>query len=220
MEIRMRKCEKICTRIGLLLLSAALFLTVYNLWSDAKAGELTDTVLGQLITEREMTEEKAGSKSPETNLSQSSEETYIPDYILNPEMEMPTEEIDGREYIGVLRIPVLSLELPIISEWNYPSLRVAPCRYSGSAYLNNMVIAAHNYRNNFGRLKNLSPDDEIIFTDMDGNMFRYKVVEFETLSPFAIEDMTDGDWDLTLFTCTVGGQSRVTVRCRLTEDGN
>jgi sortase A len=39
----------------------------------------------------------------------------------------------------------------------------------------------------------------------------------EILSPFAVEEMTSGDWDMTLFTCTVGGQSRVTVRCVLEE---
>ena len=50
-------------------------------------------------------------------------------------------------------------------------------------------------------------------------MFGYEVIELETLSPFAIEEMTGGNWDLTLFTCTVGGQYRVTVRCVLANGG-
>ena len=216
----MSKRGKICTGIGLLLLAAALFLTAYNLWSDAKAGEAADTVLEQLTPELEEAEEKAKISLPALPSGESLEEAYIPDYILNPEMEMPAEEIDGQKYIGVLRIPALSLELPVISEWSYPSLQIAPCRYAGSAYLNNMVIAAHNYYSHFGYLKNLSQGDEVIFTDMDGNVFRYEVAELETLSPFAIEEMTGGDWDLTLFTCTVGGQSRVTVRCEITENEN
>ena len=29
----------------------------------------------------------------------------------------------------------------------------------------------------------------------------------------AIEEMVTGDWDLTLFTCTLSGQTRFTVRC-------
>lgn len=49
--------------------------------------------------------------------------------------------------------------------------------------------------------------------DIDGNVFSYEVVSLETLSTYDVENMTDGDWDLTLFTCTVGGQFRVTVRC-------
>lgn len=210
----MSKQGKIYTGIGLLLLAAALFLTGYNLWSDARANVSANMVLEQLNPD---IQGNTGMSLPTLPSGESLEEAYIPDYILNPEMDMPEEEVDGQEYIGVLKIPVLSLELPIISEWSYPSLRIAPCRYAGSAYLNNMVIAAHNYYSHFGYLKNLSQGDEITFTDVDGNVFRYEVAALETLSPFAIEEMTSGDWDLTLFTCTVGGQSRVTVRCVLAE---
>ena len=60
---------------------------------------------------------------------------------------------------------------------------------------------------------------KLSFTDVDGNMFGYEVIELETLSPFAIEEMTGGNWDLTLFTCTVGGQYRVTIRCVLANGG-
>ncbi len=214
----MTRRNKLYTAIGLLLLAAALFLTAYNLWSDAMAAVSIDVVLEQLRPELEEAEEKAEISLPALPSGESLEEVYIPDYILNPEMEMPEEGIDGQQYIGVLRIPALSLELPVIREWSYPSLQIAPCRYAGSAYLNNMIIAAHNYYSHFGYLKNLSQGDEITFTDMDGNEFRYEVAALETLSPFAIEEMTSGDWDLTLFTCTVGGQSRVTVRCELKEE--
>ena len=146
------------------------------------------------------------------------ERTVIPDYVLSPNMEMPVETINGIDFIGVLRIPALELELPIISEWNYPNLKAAPCRYSGSAYLNNMIICAHNYSSHFGKLKNLSEEDIATFTDMAGNVFIYKMVERETLNPTDIEEMEDGDWDLTLFTCTVGGKTRVTIRFKLDKD--
>ena len=79
------------------------------------------------------------------------------------------------------------------------------------------MIAAHNYSSHFGRLKNLSQGDEVTFTDVDGNVFSYVVAALETLSPYAVEEMTSGGWDLTLFTCTIGGKSRVTVRCETTD---
>lgn len=44
-------------------------------------------------------------------------------------------------------------------------------------------------------------------------MFTYCVAEEEILQPAQTEQMVSGDWDLTLFTCTVGGRSRVTIRC-------
>ena len=81
-----------------------------------------------------------------------------------------------------------------------------------------MIILAHNYSTHFGTLKDLGIGDPVTFTDADGNVFRYEVLELETLMPSAIEKMESGDWDLTLFTCTVGGQSRVTVRCVTQEE--
>ena len=199
----MSKQGKIFTGIGLLLLAAALFLTVYNLRSDAAAGASAAAALEQLAADTP--KEEAAPNLPALPSGESLEEAYIPDYVLNPDMEMPAEEIDGQSYIGVLRIPSFSLELPVIGEWSYPRLNIAPCRYTGSVYLDNMVIAAHNYLTHFGYLKNLSQGDEITFTDTDGNVFRYEVADLETLSPYAVEEMTASGWDLTLFTCTVGG---------------
>ena len=35
----------------------------------------------------------------------------------------------------------------------------------------------------------------------------------ETLEATAVADMVSEEWDLTLFTCDLSGESRVTVRC-------
>ena len=82
--------------------------------------------------------------------------TGSPDYVLNPDMEMPEIQLSGLDNascIGTLKIPALHLELPVLSEWSYPLLRKAPCRYAGSAYKGNLVIAAHNYSSHFGQIK-------------------------------------------------------------------
>lgn len=208
----MSKRGKLCTALGLLLL-AALLLTAYNLWRDAMASMSVDFVLERLspaLSSRQ-------AELPALPSGEDLEEAFIPDYVLNPEMAMPEETVDGRSYIGVLDIPALGLSFPIISEWSYDALQIAPCRYSGSAYLDNLVIAGHNYRSHFASLPQLQPGDSVTFTDMDGNVFSYEVSSLETLSPYAISDMTSGDWDLTLFTCTVGGQSRLAIRCDRTE---
>lgn len=205
----MSKRGKLCTALGLLLLLAALGLTAYNLWLDARASMSVDVVLERLTP----TLSSRQSELPPLSSGEALEEAFVPDYVLNPEMAMPEETIDGRNYIGVLDIPALELSLPIISEWSYDALQTAPCRYSGSAYLDNLVIAGHNYRSHFASLSQLQPGDTVTFTDMDGNVFSYAVSSLETLSSYAISDMTSGDWDLTLFTCTVGGQSRLAIRC-------
>lgn len=188
-------------RLGLLLIAAALCFIIYNLYEEHRAQELSGQALDALQ------EYIPGSDQ--------NDDTSMPDYMLNPDMEMPTQTIDGIDYIGVLEIPSLNLELPVISQWSYPNLRIAPCRYSGSAYSGGLVIAAHNYDSHFGRLKTLQTDDEVIFTDIDGNTFTYKVAVMEILEPLATEEMKSEEWDLSLFTCTIGGRSRVTVRCVL-----
>lgn len=97
-------------------------------------------------------------------------------------------------------------------------MKVSPCRYEGSVYLNNMVICGHNYNTHFGTLKDLEKGDLLTFTDMDGNVFWYQVMVIEILQPTAVEEMVSGDWDLTLFTCTTGGATRVTIRCDKAEN--
>ena len=188
-------------RLGLLLIAAALCFIIYNLYEEHRAREQSGQALDALQ------EYIPGSDQNDDN--------SMPDYMLNPDMEMPTQTINGIDYIGVLEIPSLNLELPVISQWSYPNLRIAPCRYSGSAYSGGLVIAAHNYDSHFGRLKTLQTDDEVIFTDIDGNTFTYKVAVMEILEPLATEEMKSEEWDLSLFTCTIGGRSRVTVRCVL-----
>ena len=56
------------------------------------------------------------------------------------------------------------------------------------------MIAAHNYRTHFGKLKGLETGDEVIFTDAAGNRFEYKVAVVEALTPQSVEDMTSGEW--------------------------
>jgi sortase A len=174
---------------GLLAIDAALFLAIFNIYQDYKSGQAARIIVEQL--------DVGGDTAPDDSTDISGD--VASDY----------------DYIGILTIPALELELPIISEWDYPALKVAPCRYTGSVYTNDLIILAHNYSTHFGRLKELVIGDEVYFTDMDGNTFAYNVAQKEILKATDVEEMVSGDWPLTLFTCTVGGKSRVTIRCEL-----
>ena len=139
----------------------------------------------------------------------------MPAFVRNPDMEMPVVMLGGDAYIGTLEVPKFDLELPVMSDWSYPGLKKAPCRYSGSIYAGDMVIAGHNYARHFSPIKQLQVGDEVRFTDVDGNVFIYQVAMTETLGKYAVDEMLEGEWELTLFTCTYGGGSRATVRCEL-----
>ena len=185
---------------ALLVLSLGLF--AYNVVTDYLAGKAADGAASAVS-------EKTGVVR-ETN---DAGEAIIPDYILNPEMDMPCVTVDGVDYIGTVTLPSIGLKLPVAAELTMPVLKNSPCRYSGSAYLDNMVIAAHNYRSYFRDLQKLSSGDTVFFTDTDGNEFEYSVKETEILQPTAISKMISYSEGLTLFTCTASGRARVTVRC-------
>ena len=199
--------NKICIVSGLLLIAAALCLVLCNKQESESAAQTARQAL-QEIEDLPPVPEKYQETAPQPAL---------PAYIENPTMEMPIAEVDGNFYIGVLEIPALELSLPIISEWNNSRLKQAPCRYQGSAYLDNLIIAGHNYKKHFGGLKNLQIGDSVIFTDIDNHRFSYTISAVEKLDGTAIEAMESGNWDLTLFTCTSGGKKRLTVRCRQTD---
>ena len=200
-----RKAGKVLMTIGLLLIAAAFLLMVYNIWESKKAENMSEEILNQI---------KDGQ---DENVS-SDDADEKPLYEIYPDMEMPVLTIDGVDYIGILTVPSLGLELPVAGNWSYPNLRRSPCRYKGSAYSNDMIIAGHNYSRHFGGLKNLAIGEEISFRDVDGHIFQYQVDDIETIPGTAVEDMDAGEWDMTLFTCTYGGKSRVTIRCRKLEN--
>lgn len=191
------KIGTFCMVMGTVLVLAALSLYVGNQREAEQAERAVDEIMPQLHELLEI---------PALEIPTSG--------IPNPFDPAMTEvEIDGYYYIGYLSVPSLGLELSVMSEWDYTRLKIAPCRYAGSTKTDDLVIAAHNYARHFGTLTQLSVGDTVLFTDMDNVVSRYEVAELETLEPTAIESMTAGEYDLTLFTCTYGGKSRVTVRC-------
>lgn len=193
--------------LGLALILGALSLAVYNIWTDRRAQASSEAAVNQL---RAFQTEQSPAAGTDTTLPGAEPE----DFELFPEMEMPVRRVEGRDYIGTLDIPSLELTLPIISWWSGEGFQIAPCRYTGSAYTADLVLAAHNYPSHFGRIGELSQGDGVSFTDMEGNVFSYEVIQQEILQGTDVEEMEEGDWDLTLFTCTIGGKYRVTVRCR------
>ena len=194
--------------IGILLILAALLLIGYNRYESQSASKASQSVLAVMQSTVE-----------ETTVPSAMEDVYV-DHIdpydkeaAEIAAEMTEKEIDGEYYIGYLSIPILELELPVISEWSYPRLRIAPCRHFGSTKTDDLVIAAHNYESHFGKLKQLKAGDLLTFTDMDGEKILYEVQVIDVLQPDAVDAVKNSDFDLVLYTCTYGGESRVVVFC-------
>ena len=190
--------------LGWVFILAAMGLTSYNLYEGYQAEKASKKVFRQL-------EKKIELKDP--GEEEEPGEEFLAD------REMPTIEIDGYRYIGYLKVPDLKLNLPVMEEWDYDRLKIAPCRYNGSIYLDDMVIAGHNYRKHFSPLRSVPNGTTVIFTDVEGNVYHYEIASVEILNPSQVDELitkTD-NWDLTLFTCTLGGQTRHTIRCVRTD---
>ena len=183
---------------GALLMTASMVLYLHNVREDREAGERAQQVVEQMKpspTPIPMVEVSPTPKPPKTT--------------------MPVVEIDGNGYIGYVAIPTLEIELPVMSDWSYEKLRVAPCRHAGATFSEDLVIAAHNYDQHFGGLKELQIGDSVTFTDMDGDVFSYQVAVVETVAPTAVEQVLESEYALVLYTCTYGGKTRVAVFCEM-----
>ncbi len=194
--------------IGILFLFCAFLFLCYNLIDSERAEREALELANAIEDYRNDAEDDTGTTPDGTGAY-----TGASGLELDPTMEMPEVVIDGIAYIGNLQVPSLGLDLPIISEWSDEYLKIAPCRYSGSIYSDDMVIAAHNYRRHFGDVRWLEIGSQIIFIDMNNNTFYYEIAANEVLEPTQVEEMQESDYDLTLFTCAYNNQVRYAIRC-------
>ena len=173
--------------LGAVLILSALLLFFYNQAEDKNAGQASEVVLMEL-------RDKIGQPGETEN-------------------GMTLTEVEGYEYIGYLAIPVIDRMLPVLAEWDELRLSLGPCRQFGASKTDDLVIAAHNFDQHFGRLSRLEEGDAVYFTDMYGEENCYAVIKTEILEPTDVEAVQSSGHDLVLYTCTYGGRSRVVIFC-------
>ena len=207
--------------IGILLIGGAVGLVVYNMYESNAAFEKSQDVMAEL--KQLIPDPSPAFVTTEASTEPPSDDLFAPyeEPSTQPPSEMRSVNVGGEEYCGYITLPQLGLELPVMNGWSYDRLKMSPCKYSGTIEGRDIIIAAHNYNSHFGRIKELSQGDEIWFTDADGMQYFYRVDYTENIDGYDVDQMLGGgssDWDMTLFTCTLSGQSRVTVRASLEEE--
>ena len=186
--MNIRRIGTIFVIFGLVLICSALSLFFYNNYQEQQSYKETENVLSALESETQ-----------NSTQDDSSDEIII--------------DVNGYDYIGFIEIPKIEIKLPVLSEWDYARLKIAPCRQFGSINTDDIVIAAHNYKKHFGNLSSLNIGDEIILTDTSKNNHTYSVARMEVLKPTDVEKVQNSGYDLVLYTCTYGGKTRVTLFC-------
>ena len=215
--------------LGTLLIAAALTLVFYNILDGNRAAQASQEILEKMDALKNGEDGSDGGENAEEGETETEAETETPKEARRKgmsllDMVMPMVNIDGYNYIGTLLMPSLNLKLPVMASWDYDRLKISPCRYSGSYYTDDLVICAHNYQRHFSPIKGIAIGAEVIFINVEDEAIHYIVSNRETIEPTAIDQMVENlnnskeegvgqDWDLTLFTCNTGGQTRCAVRC-------
>lgn len=137
--------KRICVILGSCLLLAALGLTLGNLWEQCQAEQNSAHLLA-------LAQQRLDGENPQPD-----------DDPLNP------DPLAGYAIDGILSIPDLGLELPVLADYSEENLRLSICLYRQESDGSRKVIAGHNYRNHFGRLASLEEGALLTYTREDGH---------------------------------------------------
>ena len=122
---------------------------------------------------------------------------------------------------AILDYPKLGISYPVLSEESEELLKVSLCKYWGPNpnKVGNYCIVGHNYLSGkmFGKLSSAAIGDEISLTDLNGDKVTYEVYNRYVVEPTDVSctsQLTNGQREVTLITCTNYGKQRLVVKAR------
>ena len=131
-------------------------------------------------------------------------------------------EFEGFKVIGLIKIPSIDLEYPILEQTTDEAMRVSISRYWGgdiNSY-GNVSLAGHNNKitlTMFGKNKYLKNGDSIFLTDLTGKTIEYKIYDTFITDPNDVSILRTTDTairEVTLITCTNGRANRLINKAR------
>lgn len=189
---------KLLTGVGILLLLTAATLFTLHQREAYIAGENARTLLQEL------------SDGIQENRESAMYDTAVTEPVTG---QMPQLTVSGYETVGVIQIPSVHMELPVLDTWDYELLKISPCRYSGSLEGGDLILLGHNYVEHFAPLRKVKVGDTVEFYDVTGVRHGFVVSATETLKATELERLVAAEHPLSIFTCTRDGISRFVVRC-------
>lgn len=138
---------------------------------------------------------------------------------INENINEPIIEFEGYKVIGIINIPKINLEYPILEETTKATMKISISRYWGKEInsLGNVSLAGHNNYDGtmFGKNKNLEIGDIIELTDLSNNTIKYEIYDIFSTDPndVTILQTTDSKIrEVTLITCTNGRAERLIIK--------
>ena len=183
-------------------------------------------ILEQITKDNTIVEERTIVVALDNN-ADDSEAIPVEEIIDEPEVvEPPVREIttsNGQNYSteAVLSIPSLGISYPVLTDESEELLKVSLCKYWGPSpnEVGNYCVVGHNYKSGkmFGKLSMISIGDEVTLKDLTGKTITYSVNDRYVVEPTDVSctsQLTNGQRELTLITCTDYGKRRLVVKAR------
>lgn len=130
-------------------------------------------------------------------------------------------EYKGYNVVGIITIPKLELEYPIIDKTNEEAMKVSITKFWGNNVndIGNFTMSGHNYMDGtmFGGTKKLNVGDLIEMTDLSGRTIEYQIFDKYVIDPNDVECVNStegGTREITLITCTNGRSNRLIIKAR------
>ena len=173
-------------------------------------------IIGVLITIKyiNLYRHENAAKNVIANINRSFEETTDTVQEIN-------EQIDGHKVIGIIRIPKINLEYPILETTSKETLNLSITKFWGNKIneIGNVTLAGHNNLNGtmFGKTKNLEIGDIIELTDIQNITLKYKIFKKYVVDPNDITVIIpeqENVREITLITCTNGNKNRLIIKAQ------
>ena len=129
--------------------------------------------------------------------------------------------------VAVIEIPKINIIYPVIysedtsDKTTEDLLKLSVVKYWGpdANEQGNFCIVGHNYHNRrfFSKAATLKNGDSIYLTDINNQTLEYKVYDNYVIEPTDMScttQITNGETELTLITCTMTGKQRTVIKAR------
>ena len=141
----------------------------------------------------------------------------------------------GAEYstVAVVNIPSINITYPIIYSNDTSSktvedlLKISVVKYWGpeANTPGNFCVVGHNYHNKkfFSKCSTLKNGDTIYITDKNNKTLEYRVYKNYVVEPTDLKctsQLTNGETEITLITCTMTGKQRTIIKARAVNSKN
>ncbi len=128
--------------------------------------------------------------------------------------QMPVMELNGTDIVGLVEIPILSVEFPVYYKWDVRKADTVPCRFSGSVYDSTLIIGGADRKGQLGFTEEICVGDKLFLTDVTGERFEYVVSEIRVMK-HAFEKDDGSNNDLIIFSKNVYSKGCTVIYCNL-----